>query len=187
MSLSLSFSLSLSPQPVYRRLLFMSLLSRIPVPGRVPDVAHGTYFMMKAWINEAISSFLHKNFRLRWIFVNTFFSIRIDIEHYISFRCIAQWLDLLSDHPDKSSTHLTPYVAIRVLLTIFPMLYLTFPWLFCNYQFVLLNSFTLFTHLPSPCPIFRPVLQHPSPLTTTSSLSVSMSLFQLCLFIYFVY
>ena len=40
-------------------------------------------------------------------------------------------------------------------------------WLFCNYQFVLLNPFTVFTTLPNP---------HSS-LATISPFSVSMSLF----------
>lgn len=35
------------------------------------------------------------------------------------------------------------------LLTMFPMLYFTSLWLCCDYQFVLLNPFTFFTH-PSP-------------------------------------
>ena len=40
--------------------------------------------------------------------------------------------------PDISSTHLTPYIVITVSLTIFPIVYFTSPWWFCNYQSVLL-------------------------------------------------
>ena len=31
------------------------------------------------------------------------------------------------------------------------MLYFTYPCLFCNYQFILLNPFPLFTSSPNPC------------------------------------
>ena len=58
--------------------------------------------------------------------------------------------NLWSDHPDKSSTHLTPHIIIAILLTIFPKIHFTSPWLPCNYQFLLLfnNSFFLlyFSH-----------------------------------------
>ena len=36
---------------------------------------------------------------------------------------------------------MAPHIVIRILLTIFPVLYFTSPWLFCNCQFVLLNPF----------------------------------------------
>ena len=72
--------------------------------------------------------------------------------------------NLESDHPDKCSTQLTPY----------PMLYFISPWLFCNFQFVLLNPFPLFTHSPNPLPYGN----HPM-------FSVSLSLFLFCLFIFF--
>ena len=60
-----------------------------------------------------------------------------------------------NDHPNKSSAHLTSYIVIKILLTIFPMLYFIFPWIFCNYQFVLLN--------PSP---FSLICQTPTHLAT---------------------
>ena len=50
------------------------------------------------------------------------------------------FIQLTKWSPDKCSTHLTPYIIIRILSTIFPMLYFTSPRLFCNYQFVLLFS-----------------------------------------------
>ena len=44
------------------------------------------------------------------------------------------------------------YIIIRIFFTIFPRVYFTFPWGFCNCQFVLLNSFTIFSHPPRPLP-----------------------------------
>ena len=40
--------------------------------------------------------------------------------------------------------------------TLFLMLYFTSPWLFCNYQFVLLNSLTFFSQPLNPPPIWQP-------------------------------
>ena len=90
-------------------------------------------------------------FNVEYIFFN--FSTTIDIQYYNSFRYTTQWLDinLPSNHPDKSHTHLTLCIVISILLTIFPMLYFTFPWLFCNYRFVLLNPFTFHPSPKSPC------------------------------------
>ena len=59
--------------------------------------------------------------------------------------------DIQSGHPDKARTHPTPYLFITILLPIFLVLYFTSPWLFWDYQFVLLNPFALFTH-PSNLP-----------------------------------
>ena len=39
--------------------------------------------------------------------------------------------------PDKSGACLTPFVVVTILLTVFPTLP---PWLYCNYQFIHLNS-----------------------------------------------
>ena len=63
--------------------------------------------------------------------------------------------NLQSDHPEKLSTRKAPYIVIRILLTIFPMLYFTCPWLFCDYQFVLHNPFSFCTH-PHALPICKP-------------------------------
>ena len=60
---------------------------------------------------------------------------------------------LCSDHPNKSSTHLAPHIVITILLTIFPVLYFTSSWIFCNCSCVLLQLY-----LPSP---FLPVLPNP--------------------------
>ena len=72
-----------------------------------------------------------------------------------------------------SSTHLSPYIAITILLTIFPVLWFTSPWLFCNCQFVLLKG-TLYLFSSSP--------ESPFHLATISLFSVSISLFLFCLF-----
>ena len=68
---------------------------------------------------------------------------------------LGQWLDIYatwSHHLDKSSAHLAPYTVITILLSIFSILHFTSPWLFCNYQFVLLDPFTFFTIPPNPFP-----------------------------------
>ena len=52
--------------------------------------------------------------------------------------------------------HLTPYIVIIIILTTFPMLYFTSPWLLGNYQFALLNPFTFPTHSPNHHPIWQP-------------------------------
>ena len=69
---------------------------------------------------------------------------------------VKQSYTLQSVPPDISSTHLTPYIIITVLLNTFPVLYFTSSWLFCNYQFVLFDPFSFFTHLPDPPPIRHP-------------------------------
>lgn len=51
--------------------------------------------------------------------------------------------NLRSDHADKSNTHLQTYVVVTRSPTLFPLLHCTSPWLFCNYQLVLLNLFSL--------------------------------------------
>ena len=60
---------------------------------------------------------------------------------------------LRSDPPNISSAHLAPYTVITVSLTIFPVLHLVPPWLFCNHQSVLLNPFTGFTQPPGAPPL----------------------------------
>ena len=60
------------------------------------------------------------------------------------------WL-LYPGHPPLPQAMPTPWVMhICSLATLFPMLYFTFPQLFCNYKFVLLNLLTLFTHALTP-------------------------------------
>ena len=52
----------------------------------------------------------------------------------------------------QSPYHCPFFLHICSLATMFPMLYFTSPWLFCNYHFILLNPFTFFTHPPDPLP-----------------------------------
>ena len=60
-----------------------------------------------------------------------------------------------NDHPNKSSAHLTSYIVIKILLTIFPMLYFIFPWLFCNTNLYLV--FLPFLPIPHNIPhIWKP-------------------------------
>ena len=68
---------------------------------------------------------------------------------------VRQSYTLQSVPSDISSTHLS-YLVITILLTIFPVLNFTSLWLFCNYHFVLLNLFTVFTHSLEPLPIWQP-------------------------------
>lgn len=63
---------------------------------------------------------------------------------------IRQSHSLQSVPPNISCTHLAPYVVMTALLTAFPMLSITCPWLFCNYPFVLLNPFTFSIHPLTP-------------------------------------
>ena len=64
--------------------------------------------------------------------------------------------NLWSDHPNESSTRLTPHVVITMLPTIFPRWCFAPRWLVYNYQFVLLNPITVFTHLPNPSLTWQP-------------------------------
>ena len=64
--------------------------------------------------------------------------------------------NLRSGHPAESSTHLRPYVGITQLLAVFPMLYFTSPWPFCNYQFLFLSPCAFFTSPPGTPLIWQP-------------------------------
>lgn len=62
-----------------------------------------------------------------------------------------------SDHFKKYGTHLTPYIVIAIILQYYiSYLYFTTPWLFCNYQLVLLNLLPFFTLPRNPPPICQP-------------------------------
>ena len=64
--------------------------------------------------------------------------------------------NLQSVLPDISSTNLAPYKVITILLTVFPTLYFTAPWLFCNCTFVLLNFYTFLNQSSNPLPLWQP-------------------------------
>ena len=78
---------------------------------------------------------------------------------------------LQNAHHDKFSYHLSPYKGITLLLTIFPMLYISSPWLiyFVTESVYLLISLTYVAHSPTS-----------SPLATSCLFSVSMILFLFC-------
>ena len=51
--------------------------------------------------------------------------------------------------PAFANTHLGPYIVIGILSAVVPMLKFTSLGLFCNYQFALLNPFTILPRLPA--------------------------------------
>ena len=55
---------------------------------------------------------------------------------------------LWDDHHNQFSYHLSPFKVITILLTVFPILYSTSPWLIYNWNFVFLNLFYLFPSSP---------------------------------------
>ena len=103
-----------------------------------------------------------------------FFVDVIDIEHYISFRCIAWWFDICmyswNDHHNKSIYYVSLYRVITftyknfnifclsnfkiglILLTIIPMLYNTSPWLIYLYLEVC-TTWSLCPISPTPRPL----------------------------------
>ena len=79
-----------------------------------------------------------------WLSFKIHISITVYIQYYFVLISGVQhsgWkpCTLKSDPPDISSTHLSPYVVIIILLTIIPVMYFTSQWLYCNYQSIFLN------------------------------------------------
>ena len=114
-------------------------------------------------INDAgTTRFPHKRMRGDPCFVFIFYFNYSwhSVLFYISFRCIAlvvrQSYNSQKWSPDNSSTHLAPCIVITVLLPIFSRLNFTSWWLFSNYQFILPNSFSFFTHPPKTPPLWQP-------------------------------
>ena len=58
---------------------------------------------------------------------------------YVCSIAIRQSYSLQSSPPSISGTYLAAHIVSTTLLTIFPVLWLLCPWLFCNYQPVVLN------------------------------------------------
>lgn len=98
-----------------------------------------------------------KSQSMAFLFVFFHVSFTADIQHYFilvsgELHSVRRLYNLWSDHPGFTSTCLTLYVVIRVLLTRFPTLYFTSSWLSCNQHVVRLQAFTCFTQPPSPLP-----------------------------------
>ena len=84
------------------------------------------------------------------------------------YNIVVQHLNTLwNDHHNKSSSHLSPYKVITVLLTLYCIIQTCN--LFCNWNFVPLNPLHLFSLNSLPLIL--------SPLANTSLFSVFMSLF----------
>ena len=116
----------------------------------LPPFLSITMSVLKLQIGQMLNLLLYL-FYFKYFFS---FLITVDIQCYISFRYRTQWLyNLLSDQPTKPYTYLIRYIVITILLTtgIFPILYFKYLWLFCNYQFILLNPFMFFSHTPYIC------------------------------------
>ena len=101
----------------------------------------------------------------------------LDLQRYISFRHITYWFNVCIWHELISmmcSNHLSSHPVIAMLLTIFPMLHVMFPWFtyFVTERLYLLIPFTV-----------SPSVTPPSPLVTTRLFSLPMALF-LSYFIY---
>ena len=93
--------------------------------------------------------------------------------------------NLSSDHSKKSSTHLTLYIIIKILWTIFFMVHFASPRPLCNCQFVLLNPFTLNIFSRIYCPSVRPLYSavYSSPLPNR----IESSGIKPCLYIQLIY
>lgn len=73
---------------------------------------------------------------------------------HISLKCYCRWkilaaqhlYTLQSDHHSKCTNHLSPYIAITVLLIQFPVLYITSHNLFYNWNFMLHSWFCFITN-----------------------------------------
>ena len=88
-----------------------------------------------------------------WLSGEIFFLIEVWLTYNIILvsgiqHMIWQFCILHSAHHSKQSCHLSPYKVITVLLTIFPMLYFSSPWLICSLY--LLIPFAYSVHLPTP-------------------------------------
>ena len=57
---------------------------------------------------------------------------------------------LQDDRHDKSRHHPSPYEVSTISLTVLPVLYVTSPWLMCNWKFVPLDPCYPFYLTPNP-------------------------------------
>ena len=106
---------------------------------------------------------MKQDFSVLCYFLNIYFvnfSITVDIENvsttFYLFQVynpvIRHLCKLQNNHFDKSSTHLSPYIVITILLTIFPMLYFISLWLFLipNLYFLIPSTFSSILQTPFP-------------------------------------
>ena len=129
------------------------------------------------WMYILMLSILYQALPLRNMYISPFILIIFhDTIHFLVIFCLCYYcyprFSLFEPlHPDPSTHSLTqsphhcpcPWVLhICSLHAIFPILYFTSPWLFCNYHFVLLNPFTFFTHTPMPATPPPPLTWQPS-------------------------
>ena len=102
--------------------------------------------------------------------------LRVLYEFHVYNKVIQYFYILQNDH-HKSSYFLSPYKIILILLTILPILYLTTLWLI----YLVTGSLYLLIFLTYFIPPFHPSLF----FGTSNFISLSMSLFLLCLFFCF--
>ena len=110
------------------------------VPSHLEWISRELCWVKKSNLNMNIiffNSFYCILFLISILFIYFYFSITGDIQYYfilVSVHCIVvrQLYNLQSDPSNNSRTHITPYIVITILLTIFPMTYFTPSWLFCN-------------------------------------------------------
>lgn len=100
---------------------------------------------------------------LAFFFSSLIFSITLDFQHYIRFRCTAEGLDIYTTCevvPQSSRTHQAPSIIIEMLWTTSPMLLFTSPSLFRTCRFVFLNPIQLNSCLHSESSVMARVLGH---------------------------
>ena len=85
-----------------------------------------------------------------WIEVELTYNTVVQVYNVV----IHYFYTLQKHHRRQSSYHLSPCKVITVLLPVFPMLYISFPWLiyFVRGSFYPLISLTYFTHPLTPQP-----------------------------------
>ena len=149
----------------------------------------GCMRLYKGIYKECVQNLSSKTYHRVFLFSFLFIEVQVTESKEVSFNYIL-FIVLLqlsqffphclpppnNPHPHRQSPHHRPCPGVLhtcSLATLLSMLYFTFSWLFCNYQFVFLGHFTFFAHFPK-------VSSH---LATIKTFPVSMILFLFCLFI----
>ena len=92
------------------------------------------------------------------LFFKILFIITVDIQNCIlvlGYRIVLRQSYTLQSGPLILQVPTWHHTVITMLVTVFPMLHFTSPWLYCNYQFVLLNPSTSFTYSFHPFPFWK--------------------------------